>query len=82
MAQSWSRANPRGSLPFIVSSHNLSAILFDATASQAVMRAVSPQSPSSRNNGKSHGPTQPCREVDEQQLLESLAESQGLEHKK
>lgn len=45
------------------------------------MRAVSPPGPSSRNNVKSHGPTQPCREVDEQQLLEGLAERQGLEHK-
>lgn len=41
-----SATNPRGTLPLIVSGHNFSALLFDATASTAATEAASQEGPS------------------------------------
>lgn len=83
--------NPRGTLPLIASSHNLSAILFDATASKAAIKAASQQRalpPSSQRAAQTTQrqiaafPTKPFTEIDERLLSESSAErGRALKHK-
>lgn len=78
-----SGTNPRGTLPLIVSSHNLSTILFDATASKAAIKAVSQQRglpPGSQGAAKTMQRqraaflTKPFSETDERLLSESSAD--------